>query len=78
MQKTSYLLDLAIAYALLGFIGIIFTAVFLLEKIKTGDKAIENRRRDNYSYWRHFCSIWSNRPGKVRELLQEDFDSSEN
>jgi len=34
----AYLLDVAIVYALLGFIGTVFTATFLRERAK-GDKA---------------------------------------
>ena len=34
--KRSYLLDFAIAYVLLGFIGTIFTTRFLLGRIKGG------------------------------------------
>ena len=37
-QQIAYLLDLAIVYVLLGFIGIIFTALFLLQRIKEGGK----------------------------------------
>jgi len=33
-HETAYLLDFAIVYALLGFIGTIFTARFLLGRIK--------------------------------------------
>ena len=33
-ENTAYLLDIAIVYALLGFIGIIFTALFLYTRIK--------------------------------------------
>jgi len=36
-QRKSYLLDIAIVYALLGFIGTVFVALFLLERYK-GDK----------------------------------------
>jgi len=35
-QDTAYLLDIGIAYALLGFIGTVFTALFLLERLKGG------------------------------------------
>ena len=35
-NQIAYLLDLAIVYALLGFISIIFTALFLLQRIKEG------------------------------------------
>ena len=34
VNKTAYLLDFAIIYTLFGFIGVIFTALFLLEKTK--------------------------------------------
>ena len=34
IHKTAYLLDFAIIYTLFGFIGVIFTALFLLEKTK--------------------------------------------
>ena len=37
-HQIAYLLDLAIVYALLGFIGIIFTALFLLQRIREGGK----------------------------------------
>ena len=37
LSETAYLTDIAVVYALLGFITIIFTALFLLERIKTGD-----------------------------------------
>ena len=37
-HETAYLLDFAIVYALLGFISIIFTALFLLERTKGGRK----------------------------------------
>ena len=36
MEDTGYLLDLAVVFALLGFIGVTFTAVFLLERIRSG------------------------------------------
>ena len=35
-SELSYLLDFAIIYAILGFIGAIFIALFLLERIKGG------------------------------------------
>ena len=38
LDETAYLLDFAIAYALLGFIGIMFTARFLLGRIMGGKK----------------------------------------
>jgi len=38
LHETAYLLDFAIVYALLGFVGIIFTALFLLERMKGGRK----------------------------------------
>ena len=38
VNETAYLLDFAIVYALLGFISIIITAQFLLERIKGGGK----------------------------------------
>jgi len=37
IYELSYLLDVAIVYTLLGFIGIIFSAVFLLERTKGGE-----------------------------------------
>ena len=37
-NQIAYFLDLAIVYALLGFISIIFTALFLLQRIKEGGK----------------------------------------
>jgi len=37
-SQIAYLLDLAIVFALLGFISIIFTALFLLQRIKAGGK----------------------------------------
>ena len=37
-QETAYLLDLAIVYTLLGFISTIFTARFLLGRIKGGEE----------------------------------------
>jgi len=36
VYETTYLLDFAIIYALFGFIGVIFTALFLLQKTKGG------------------------------------------
>jgi len=36
IYELSYLLDVAIVYTLLGFIGIIFSAIFLLERAKGG------------------------------------------
>ena len=36
LNETAYLLDFAIVYALLGFIGIFFTARFLLGRTKGG------------------------------------------
>ena len=36
--ELEYLLDFAIVYALLGFISIIFTARFLLQRMKGGKK----------------------------------------
>ena len=41
-RETAYILDFALLYAMLGFISIIFTALFLLNRIKkseTGDGA---------------------------------------
>lgn len=38
LQDTAFLLDFAIVYALLGFIGIIFISLFLLERVKGGIK----------------------------------------
>ena len=38
LYDTAFLLDIAVISALLGFIGIIFTALFLLERIKGGKK----------------------------------------
>ena len=38
LNQTAYLLDFAIVYALLGFIGIIFVALFLRERLKGGKK----------------------------------------
>ena len=35
-NQIAYLLDLAIVYALLGFIGTLFTACFLLRRVKGG------------------------------------------
>ena len=35
-NQIAYLLDLAIVYALLGFIGTLFTASFLLRRVKGG------------------------------------------
>jgi len=35
-QDTAYLLDLAIIYALLGFIGTIFIALFISERVMGG------------------------------------------
>ena len=36
IHETAYLLDFAIIYTLFGFIGVIFTALFLLERGKGG------------------------------------------
>jgi len=36
VYELSYLLDVAIVYTLLGFIGTIFSATFLLERTKKG------------------------------------------
>ena len=36
VHKTAYLLDFAIIYALFGFIGVIFVALFLLGRTKRG------------------------------------------
>ena len=36
LYETAYLLDFAIVYALLGFLGTIFTARFVLGRIKGG------------------------------------------
>ena len=38
IQETAFLLDFAIVYVLLGFIGIIFISLFLLERVKGGIK----------------------------------------
>ena len=38
LQDTAYLLDFAIAYGILGFIGLMFTARFLLGRITGGKK----------------------------------------
>ena len=38
LSDTAYLLDVGIVYALLGFIGTVFTAQFLLERLKGGKK----------------------------------------
>ena len=35
-HDTAYLLDIAIVYALLGFIGTIFTSLFLQDRLKRG------------------------------------------
>ncbi|MCL2811696.1 MAG: monovalent cation/H+ antiporter complex subunit F [Clostridia bacterium] len=37
-NQIAYLLDIAIVFVLLGFISIIFTALFLLQRIKAGGK----------------------------------------
>ena len=37
VTETAYILDFAIIYTLLGFIGVIFTVLFLLERIKKQD-----------------------------------------
>jgi len=34
LNNTPYLLDIAIVYALLGFIGLIFIALFLLDRLR--------------------------------------------
>ncbi|MCL2006516.1 MAG: monovalent cation/H+ antiporter complex subunit F [Treponema sp.] len=34
INNTAYILDFAIIYTLFGFIGVIFTANFLLERVK--------------------------------------------
>ena len=36
VHETAYLLDFAIIYSLFGFIGVIFIALFLLERKKAG------------------------------------------
>ena len=38
MNKTAYLLDFAVVYAIFGFIGVIFMAFFLLEQAKWGGR----------------------------------------
>jgi len=38
VNETAYLLDFAIIYTLFGFIGVIFTALFLLERTKREEK----------------------------------------
>jgi len=38
LHETAYLLDVAVTYALLGFISIIFVALFLLERTRAGEK----------------------------------------
>jgi len=38
VQKTAYILDFAIIYALFGFIGVIFISIFLSEHSKRGHK----------------------------------------
>ena len=38
LRETAYFLDLAIVYALMGFISVIFVALFLLERAKGGDR----------------------------------------
>ena len=35
LNNTAYILDFAIIYALFGFIGVIFVALFLLERTKS-------------------------------------------
>jgi len=72
IRETPYLLDVAIVYALLGFISIIFTAQFLQEKIKSGRKFNDNRRRDNYSGGNSIHTIWRDWPDKVQKLLRKD------
>lgn len=37
-QETAYLLDIAIVYVLLGFIGVLFTARFIMGRTKEGGK----------------------------------------
>ena len=38
VNSTAYILDFAIIYALFGFIGIIFTALYLLERAKQKER----------------------------------------
>jgi len=76
IRETTYLLDVAIVYALLGFISIIFTAQFLLERIKSGREFNDNRRRDNYSGGRNIHSLWRGRLVKVQKLLRKDSGDS--
>jgi len=38
-KNTSYFLDLAIVFALLSFISVIFTALFFLDKLKGGGRS---------------------------------------
>ena len=38
INKVAYFLDFAIIYTLFGFIGVIFTALFLLERTKREEK----------------------------------------
>jgi len=38
INELPYLLDLAIVYALIGFIGTIFTALFLMDRVKEAKK----------------------------------------
>jgi len=78
INETAYLLDLAIVYALLGFISIIFTALFLLEKIKGGREFGDNRRRGNNWSWDGFCAFWRNWLGQVQKLLHKDSGDGQN
>jgi len=72
IKETAFLLDVAIVYALLGFISIIFTAQFLLEKIKSGREFNDNRRRDNYRSGNIIHTLWRDWPDKVQKLLRKD------
>ena len=38
INKSAYMLDFAIIYSLFGFIGVIFTALYLLERAKQKEK----------------------------------------
>lgn len=78
VRDTAYLLDLAIVYALLGFISIIFTAQFLLEKIKSGREFDDNRRRGSNSNRYNLHTFWSNWCTKVQKLLYKDPGDGQN
>jgi len=71
-REAAYLLDLAIVCALLGFISIIFTAQFLVEKMKGGRELNENRRSGNNAIGSGFYSLWRNWHVKVQEFLHKD------